>query len=120
MNYKKGSQYSLLLLKILYDDIDMGKQYYHQDHVHPKKIIDEQNNKRFSELRDNIPNLELLIGSENEEKLATPLKIWLQNNPKKRVKYIKKNTSLEIEDFENFYKIRSENMVKELKKKFEI
>lgn len=120
MNYKKGSMYSWVLLKILYDDIDMAKQQFHQDHVHPKKIIDEQNDKDISKLRDTIPNLELLTGTENDEKLASPLKEWCQKNPKNKVKYINKNTSLDIEDFKNFYDTRYKNMIKDLKSKFNI
>jgi uncharacterized protein with ParB-like and HNH nuclease domain len=124
-NYEKGADtYPILLL--LYSNLNW-KYQYHQDHCHPfvafktkdlKKIgLKDSEIKEWQKNRNLLPNLQLLESSENERKKDTPLKKWVEDG--NRLEYREK-ASLELKDFEEFFKERRELMKKELMKIFGI
>lgn len=118
MNSKYGTQYATLLLRFLYPEMDKEKYQYEQDHIHSKSKIASLNNPKYNKMKDNIPNLQLLTSFDNEEKYETDLEEWCKKHG--RPKYVSETTSLKVEDFEIFYEDRMKNIIKELKKKFNI
>jgi len=119
MNYNKDTMEATLILRLLYSNINYGSAVFHKDHVHPRKLIDDCNNPEFNKYKDKIPNLQMLLELENEKKLYTPLKEWMQDS-KNKDKYITTKMSLEIEDFLDFVEKRKKKMVDELKNIFDV
>ena len=74
-------------------------------------------NKEFNKQCNKVPNLEMLLGHENVKKQETPLKVWAKTH---KVDYITEDMSLELVDFLDFIKDRSELMTSKLKEIFEI
>jgi len=125
LEYKKGS-YTFMVLSLLYPNLRFGQVKFHQDHIHPASMftdaklkkygIPEENWKKWRDMKDRLPNLQLMEGSENESKNKTPFRQWLDNtypNNDDRVKFMKDNyipndVSLELKDFERFYEKRKE------------
>ena len=82
--------------------------------------------KLWQEMKDKLPNLQLMEGSENESKNKTPFHDWINgtdshSNPTvddipkyKRDNYIPKNASLHFDDFKEFYKKREKLLKKKL------
>lgn len=112
-NYEKG-QSTYLLLSLLYPNLKLSQVSFHQDHCHPysgfeKKVISnlglsDDKLKEWQKKRNLLPNLQFLEGTENESKNKTPLKDWVdQGND---FKYHPKDISLELKDFDNFFKER--------------
>lgn len=117
---------------MLYPNLKLGETTdWHQDHVHPftgydtnklKKIgiSDKDTIEKWQRLRNTIPNLQLLAGKENEIKNKTPLKDWIAMNPVKNdFDYHKEGISLDLKDFDIFYRERYDLMRKKLEDIFE-
>lgn len=125
LSYEKGTAYSFMVLSLLYPEIKLNKNDWHQDHMHPYSKFSNKNLNRlglsaekildWKNKANRLPNLQLLEGRENESKNDMDLKIWLKNNP---AKYLPK-TSYELENFENFYSKRKSYMKKALKSIFQ-
>ncbi len=130
---KKGP-YTFMVLSLLYPNLRFGQVKFHQDHIHPASLftdaklrkheIPQDKWKKWQEMKDMLPNLQLMEGSENESKNKTPFKQWLdntyQNNDSKN-KFMENNdipndVSLELKDFEMFYEKRKEILRDKLKK----
>ena len=72
-----GRRQVMLLLSLLYPGVDLTEQY-HQDHVFPRSLLTDACLRRaglsseeisgISDLRDQLPNLQLLRGELNLEK----------------------------------------------------
>jgi hypothetical protein len=119
LEYTKGN-YAFLILSFLYPNLKFSQVDFHQDHIHPASQftdaklrtnnIEVEKHKNFQELRDKLPNLQLMEGRENNSKNATPFKDWLLNQPDKDKfltdNYIDINQSLEFKDFEDFFENR--------------
>lgn len=88
LEYKKGA-FSFLLLSTLYPDLKLDQITFHQDHMHPhskfkpsilKEVgIDSETIKQWQDMRDQVPNLQLLEGRENTVKQATDLSKWVNS-----------------------------------------
>lgn len=129
LDYKKGSPYAFMVLSLLCPDIKAGVYASHQDHLHPcsgfeteklrKMGLGEEKIAEWQEMRDTIPNLQLLDGESNESKSAMPLEQWMQENPiqaeRIRTSYGDGVTSYKFEDFEAFMAKRRENMAAKLR-----
>ncbi len=129
LDYKKGSPYAFMVLSLLYPDIKAGVFTCHQDHLHPysgfetekllKMGLSEEKAAEWREMRDTIPNLQLLDGESNESKNAMPLEQWMRENPAQaaRIKaaYGDGVTSYEFKDFEAFMARRRANMATRLR-----
>lgn len=82
-----GRQLTFLALTLLYERSDWGTLSFDQDHIFPQSLFDPRkleatgfNAQQIVRLRDKmnrLGNLELLLGEENREKLATPFDEWI-------------------------------------------
>lgn len=125
MDKEKG-KYTFYILSLLYPNLKLDQVKFHQDHAHPyiafenldKAKLTKEQIDRWKILRDTLPNLELLEGSENESKNAMSLTEWI--NKGNKVEYSDEKESTDLYNFENYYNKRKENMITELKKIFDI
>lgn len=119
MDREKGL-YTFYLLTLLYPDLKLGQIKFHQDHVHPYVSFDELDSTKLSEtqiskwkeMRNTLPNLQLLEGSENESKNRVPLADWIKAGNK--VLYSDKKESTDLYNFEKYYEKRKQNMISKL------
>lgn len=134
LEYKKGA-FSFLLLSTLYPDLKLDQISFHQDHMHPhskfkpsilKEVgIDGETIKQWQDMRDQVPNLQLLEGRENTVKQATDLSKWVNNKADDSTYYRKRNyildeQSLELADFEDFFAHRKQLLRKKLYELFDV
>lgn len=104
-----------------------------QDHIHPKSIFNDINNKPESidisvwndwvEKCDTLPNLHLLTENKNKNKSKKPLAKWLKergisDSEFKESAMIPKEASLEFELFDEFYELREKSLREKLEKLF--
>jgi len=133
LEYKKGA-YSFMILSILYPQLKLGQVKFHQDHIHPVSYFTDSKLKalnltydeivEWQELKDKLPNLQLLEGRENESKNNISFKEWLNDvdsngnlKIKDKVKYkndnyIDLNEDEDINNFKKFYNARK-NILRE-------
>ena len=119
MDREKGL-YTFYLLTLLYPDLKLGQIKFHQDHVHPYVSFDDLDSTKLSEtqiskwkeMRNTLPNLQLLEGSENESKNRVPLADWIKAGNK--VLYSDKKESTDLYNFEKYYEKRKQNMISKL------
>lgn len=123
LDLEYGSPLTYSALSLLYPGLNQNFRY-HQDHIHPQKYFtDFQLNKKgidqsllpeFKVKYNRIPNLQLLQATENSEKSAKSLKSWIEqeySDLHDRQVYMQQHlfppeTSIEFEDFLDFYKKR--------------
>lgn len=124
---KKGA-YTFMVLSLLYPQFKWKTTVIHQDHIHPSKIFSTTNLKNIGIKEKDIPiwqngadqlaNLELLYGSDNESKNDSLFKHWIALQPDKS-EYMKRNyipdVSFELNNFEEFITKRKKIMIAELK-----
>lgn len=137
LEYKKGS-YTFMVLSLMYPNLKYGQIKFHQDHIHPYSLFTEAKFKKleisldkkehWDDMKDKLPNLQLMEGSENIRKNKQPFKDWLrgtdeQGNPNvadiikfKNDNYIPLNVSEDFNDFEIFYEERKKILRDKLKK----
>lgn len=137
MSYKKGAN-SFFVLSLLYPNLKFTQVHFHQDHIHPnsgftdsklKKIgLDDNAINRWKEMKDTVPNLQLMEGRENESKNAKSFTNWLDGEDSKGRKnvpdkikflsdnYISDKIDLNFQNFMEFYQVREEQLKKELSK----
>ena len=138
LNYKKGA-YTFMVLSMLYPNLKFGQVKFHQDHIHPYALfkisefskigITSDIVEQWMDMRDKLPNLQLLEGLENVSKNKTPLKDWLYTTygsvPKDIAKYkadnyIEPSASEDFKDFEDFYNRRSKLLISAIKSAFNL
>lgn len=124
-----GSPICGLTLMLLYSDVVLqyGKAIA-EDHMHPKVLF--ENDSKLAELNlsteqihfyqdkknyNSVANLQLLEESKNKSKNDASLADWASKNPTTNL-YVDPTTSLDIMDFEDFIKVRKENISKQLKR----
>jgi len=130
LEFKKGS-YSFMVLSLLYPQFKFNQIKFHQDHIHPASLFTDAKLRKHNikidkwkiwrEMKDMLPNLQLMEGSENESKNKTNFDDWLANNIDdiqkfKKDNYIPQNVSLYFEDFEVFYNKRKDLLANKLSK----
>ena len=125
--YEKG-QSTYILLSLLYPNLKLSQVAFHQDHCHPyagfenRNIaslgLDDDKVKEWQKKRNLLPNLQFLEGAENESKNKTPLKEWVEEG--NDFEYHPKGISLELKDFDDFFKERRALIRNELKTIFEV
>ncbi|MCR5021800.1 DUF262 domain-containing protein [Ruminococcus sp.] len=129
--YEIGA-YTFMILSLLYPNLKFGQKGFHQDHMHPHTsfetekisnlklpdgtVISSDTISEWQRRRNTLANLQLLEGRENEEKNKTPLEEWLKKPENKGVKYLPKDISYTLSNFEEFMEKRQEIMSSELKK----
>ena len=129
--YEIGA-YTFMLLSLLYPNLKYSQKGFHQDHMHPHssfeekninelvlpdgKVIDDDKKDEWRRRRNTLANLQLLEGRENESKNAMPLVDWLKESENsENVKYLPRDISYELSNFEEFMEKRQELMSKKLK-----
>ena len=88
LEYKKGKQ-AFMVLSLLYPDLQYNVINYDQDHIHPainfrnKTLRDmglsEQEITEWKEMKDQVPNLQMMDGRSNKVKNKTPFGDWLED-----------------------------------------
>ena len=128
--YEKDA-YTFMILSLLYPDLNYDEIEFHQDHMHPhasfeeenlnnlilpdNNVIDENKKEEWRRRRNTLANLQLLEGRKNEHKNAISLIDWLDEYGEENVKYLPKDVSYDLSNFEEFMIKRQELMSKELK-----
>jgi len=135
VEYKKGP-YTFMVLSLLYPHLKFSQINFHQDHIHPASLFTDAKLKKYEipvekwdswkDMKDMLPNLQLLEGKENESKNKLPFKDWLNGksfsgnqNVKdidkfKSDNYIPQNQNLEFNNFEKFFEERKEILKKKI------
>lgn len=138
VEYKKGP-YAFMVLSILYPQLKFGQVKFHQDHIHPASFFTDAKLKtlnlsadeiiEWKDLKDKLPNLQLLEGKENESKNNMSFKEWLldkDSNGNVKIKDIVKykndnfidlNEDEDIKNFKQFYNARKNILREEIKKR---
>lgn len=127
-----GKAKTFAVLSLLYAG-RMPNYVYHQDHIHPKSKftkpllkkagVDAENIEEYQKQVNTLPNLQLLEGTENVEKRATPFKIWVEKTYPNKVDQnafllaneITVGQSLEFTEFLAFTADRKEKLRLKLK-----
>ncbi|MFU0534611.1 DUF262 domain-containing protein [Gardnerella pickettii] len=129
--YEIGAR-TFMLLSLLYPNLKYSQKGFHQDHMHPYTgfeeskidglilpngtVIDDDTKEDWRRRRNTLANLQLLEGRENESKNATPLVDWLKvTENRENAKYLPRDISYELSNFEEFMEKRQELMSKALK-----
>lgn len=134
MNYKKGAD-SFFVLSLLYPSLKYSEKSFHQDHIHPTtqfnltnlkdRGISEEKCNLWSNLKDTVPNLQIMEGTQNSAKNGTPFEVWLDNKFSDEMfskvsylasNFIPQNISYKLEDFETFYERRKKILIETLRK----
>ena len=135
MQYKKGAN-AFFVLSLLYPNLRYNEIHFHQDHIHPDSRFSDAKLKdagidqgkwwSWQQIKDTMPNLQLMEGRQNESKNAKPFVEWLDGadgNRKKNVadkdkfcldNYIPASTELSISNFEDFHQKRKTLLVDEI------
>lgn len=127
-DHSKG-KYTFMILSLLYPEIKINEVEFHQDHMHPVFSFNEKNllNIGFSKedmndlihMKDQLANLQLLKGRENESKNKMPLEDWIEKGNDKD-KFLPEGVSLKLFDFKNFYEQRKKLMKEQLRIVFDM
>lgn len=134
--YRKGAN-SFFVLSLLYPNLRFNQVHFHQDHIHPDSGFSESKLKSTTidpskwavlrEIKDTIPNLQIMEGRQNESKNSSAFKIWVNGQDstgRKNVSdlskfcadnYIPETIDFEFNCFEDFYNERKKLIKKELK-----
>lgn len=137
LEYNKGP-YTFMVLSLLYPNLKFGQVIFHQDHIHPASMftdarlakcgVPKEKWEDWKQKKDQLPNLQLMEGKENESKNKTSFKDWLYGTDPsgqpnvfdkakfKKDNYISETARLEIENFEEFYQERKEKLKTEIRK----
>lgn len=133
LEYEKGP-YTFMVLSLLYPNLKFEQVKFHQDHIHPESLFTEAKLKShgipqelwgdYISKANKLPNLQLMEGTENEQKNGTTLEEWLNGKDKygkpyvadvqkfKMDNYIPPEASTNFKDFLDFYNQRK-NLLKE-------
>lgn len=126
LELKYGGERTFPVLAMLYPGLDLSK-IFHEDHVFPRSRftakrllaagVPHAEIEAFRGAVDRLPNLQLLPGVANTEKLAALPAQWLRqafHTQDKREKYIEENDLQDIPegvgDFMKFYEIRKDRL----------
>jgi uncharacterized protein with ParB-like and HNH nuclease domain len=133
MTYKKGAE-SFFVLSLLYPSLRYNERKFHQDHIHPdtrfspNKLkalgIPEDKWQLWNDLKDTVPNLQIMDAIQNTSKNDTPFDEWLSHkysgNDAGKARFLEENhiinnTDLSFENFDQFYQLRKEILLSKLK-----
>jgi hypothetical protein len=139
LEYSKGP-YTFMVMSLLYPNLKFGQVKFHQDHIHPASMFTEtqlakngvpkEKREDWQKMKDQLPNLQLMEGKENESKSKICFKDWLYGqdvnghpNVADVTKFMKDNyipeCSLDLQDFESFFQTREDLLRTEIKKVLE-
>jgi hypothetical protein len=131
LSSKKGS-FSFFVLLLLYPNLRIQDNGFHQDHIHPFAHFKEDTltqlgiatdaQAQWFEYRDTVPNLQLLEGKLNQTKNDAKLIDWVKRMNERdmeafvRDNYFPDGVGLEFAQFMDFYQQRKEILRSKLKK----
>ncbi|HOX78463.1 MAG TPA: DUF262 domain-containing protein [Bacteroidales bacterium] len=131
LTYKKGAG-SFFVLTLLYPNLKYNEIQFHQDHIHPaahftteilnQMQIPAEQHAEWYNLKDMIPNLQLMEGRQNESKNSTEFIKWLsqkgveEQNAFCLSNYIPTNTEHTFKNFKDFFAKRKTKLKEELLK----
>lgn len=118
LSYEYGESYTFSTLALLYPTLDFSNQF-HIDHIFPKSLfqktkllqkgIEQSKIETYLDIFNDLPNLQLLEGIPNQEKLDTDFKEWLHKtypSETERKDYMAKNyipdVDLSLNNFDIF------------------
>jgi len=107
------SDYTFMILTLLYPCANIETVNYEQDHMHPKSKLEKT---KFAPLKNRLANLQLLPKPENGSKNDDDLEEWLKDKERKQSAKFLPNCSYKLEDYETFLEEREKLMKKELLK----
>lgn len=125
-SYKNKKSYAQFVLSLLQPKLNYAESKFHLDHLHPQvffkegkkckiKHLSEDERKKWETMSNLVPNLQLLLGDENQSKKDSPLNEWIKNNKVLYVPRIKKTKNYyDLNNFENFFKEREKEMYEAL------
>lgn len=132
LNLQYGKARTYCALTLLYPSLNYSFKY-HQDHIHPKSFFNkrklvslgiegDEEQERFIDMFNKLPNLQLLQANQNTEKNNKHFSDWLDevytNDTDKKTfliqNHIKSDTSMNFLDFEEFYISRTNVLRKSL------
>lgn len=115
---------AFLVLTLLYPHLRYSEVQFHMDHLHPAAGFSPAAFKQFGlsadeqqwwlDVRDLVPNLQLLEGRRNQSKNDTPLDKWLKAmGDGERAEFVARNylpsaVDYPFADFRHFYETRKE------------
>jgi len=125
--FSYGDSAIFAILQILYKNINYKLVNVHIDHIFPKSKFNVKNkelNKDFIIRANDLFNLQLQEGSENNAKRAKDPEVWLKEEYKtedsifeyKRQNYIKEDLPLIWRNIEEFESSRIKKLIEKLKK----
>ena len=121
------------LLTLLFDFVDLSDTQFHIDHIFPHAkfgtadlrqfgVPDEQRDS-FRDMRDRLPNLQLLEGRKNMSKQTMPPSEWLDHqysdNPTARQAYVHRHLLGDVPEglaeFDVFYEARRKRLEEKIR-----
>jgi len=115
-----GNRLTFSLLSLLFPFVDL-RNHFHMDHIFPssrfterrlrKAGVDENVIEDFRDMQNRLANLQLLQGSENNEKRAKMPRKWLESESSDYANmHLLGNVPDSITDFGSFYEARRERL----------
>ena len=131
LELEKDDRHTFAVLSLLYPNTRTDIQDVHKDHMHPCASfthetlaglgVDEEKQQDWIARCNMLPNLQLLPGRDNESKNALSLEEWASDSGNRQyLKYIEGVPSLRLQDFDEFMRVRSNNMRAELRRIFDV
>ena len=121
LEYKKGRQ-AFVVLSLLYPNLQYNEIKFDQDHIHPavmfkprnlrKLGLDDETIEKWIEMKDQLPNLQMMEERKNKVKNRTPFKEWIDTKTdSERKSYLKQNFipdngSFKLQEFDHFFEGR--------------
>jgi len=128
LELRYGDRSTFLVLSLLFPGLDLGAGF-HVDHLHPRASFYSRTMKkrglqgeaaaRQKERSEQLPNLQLLRGTANQEKSAKPLVDWLEElSPDQRAAsrsdLLLDGLPLDLEHFDDYFEGRRDRMGRRL------
>jgi uncharacterized protein with ParB-like and HNH nuclease domain len=123
LEYKKGRQ-AFVVLSLLYPNLQYNEIKFDQDHIHPAVLfkpqnlyklgLDDETIERWMEMKDQLPNLQMMEERKNRVKNRTPFKEWLDTKTDSereaylKQNYIQENAPFDLKYFDDFFEIRKQ------------
>jgi len=139
LNYEYGNKHLFTIMSLIYFDFNYSDRTFHIDHIFPKKFftenkmkelgVSEEDRAKFYLNMNVVGNLQLLPGTQNEEKSAKDFLEWLYStypNKERRNRFLddhlipNDDNDLQFRNFLAFLKNRNQMIKERLKQTLNI
>jgi len=139
LNYEYGNKHLFTIMSLIYFDFNYSDRTFHIDHIFPKKFftenkmkelgVSEEDRAKFYLNMNVVGNLQLLRGTQNEEKSAKDFLKWLNSaypNKEMRDRFLDENlipnddNDLQFRNFLTFLEKRKQMIRERLKQTLNI